>query len=44
MTRIDEIRDRLDKATPGRWEWEPPSNDAWPESDQSLRAIRGPGD
>ena len=30
------IRARLAAASPGPWKWEEPSEDNWPQSDQSL--------
>ena len=30
------IRERAEAATPGPWEWQPPSGEAWPIADESL--------
>ena len=38
MTDLDlaAIRERAEAATPGPWEWQPPSDEEWPIADESL--------
>ena len=36
MSDLDRLEKLAREATPGPWEWEPPSKDAWPLGDESL--------
>ena len=38
LDRLDEIEARASAATEGPWYWEPPSEESFPQSDESLRS------
>lgn len=36
MSGLEGLRRVAEAATPGPWEWEPPSKESWPDGDESL--------
>ena len=40
--RMSEIAARAEAATEGPWQWDPPSEEKWPQGDESLRTAHAP--